>query len=187
MWEMRLIRSHVAGPSDSVQGSGNDLSSWASRDAAALCSPGIFKPSTQAGARALCRWPRVDAAWTQLWGFPGFAGLCGDVVLQDTADPLQSASSLLRVDPCSVPRVRGEAGLKCASSILRTLESSARAKYAGEMGLQKTRLEQDQPLRWTNVCPGRNSTSRDAAAAPGSAAAVLLSRARSAVSDMWSL
>lgn len=55
--------------------------------------------------------------------------------------PLQSASSLLGVDPCSVPRLRGEAVLKSASSIPRIRSSAER--NAGEMGLRKTHFKQD--------------------------------------------
>lgn len=118
---------------DSVQGSGNDLSSRASptllaRYIAGLCSPGIFKPS----AVGWCQGPvQMAKSFCQgccgLEAALGLSGLCGDVVLQvahhhcfpsSICDPLQSSSSLHGVDPCRVARVWGKAvfPLECASS-----------------------------------------------------------------------
>lgn len=73
---------------DSVQGSGNDLSSRASRAWRARCAAGLCallascSPRLRAGAKAPCRWlgarGRAAAAWRQLWGSPGFPEPRGD-------------------------------------------------------------------------------------------------------------
>lgn len=77
---------------DSVQGSGNDLSSRASRAWCARCAAGLCavlascSPRLRAGAKAPCRQPgargRAAAAWRQLWGSPGFPVPHGDAVTQ---------------------------------------------------------------------------------------------------------